>query len=213
MLVTYYCLRGYSKFWLSSGIKMRSRICLWILPLFLVAVLFAQPVSAKVADPQLKILFPQEGQVITGSTVYVVYQVWDWNWSNPTFQGNHPNTGHMHMVLDGTLAMVVGGGTYAFTDVASGDHTLVVSLQNNDHSDYLVNGKPVSVTVQFKTTLNPDAQAIKFDLDTLKATPTTISMDVTQLVNLLYATIGLNIIILIVAIAAVARKSKQAKPT
>jgi hypothetical protein len=192
---------------------MKFRMSFWILPLFLVAMLFAQPASAKVADPQLKILFPQEGQTIASSTVYVVYQVWNWNWSNPAFQGNHPNTGHMHMVLDGTLVMVVGGGTFGFTDVSSGDHTLVVSLQNNDHSDYMVDGKPVRVTVHFVTTLNPDVQAIKSDLDTLKATPTTISLDVTQMVNLLYATIGLNIIILIVAIVAVSRKSKSDKTT
>ena len=50
-----------------------------------------------------------------------------------------PNEGHAHLYIDGLLS-VVYGPWYHFDDLSPGGHTIVVTLNANDHSVFAVNG-------------------------------------------------------------------------
>jgi hypothetical protein len=56
-----------------------------------------------------------------------------------------PGEGHIHMYLDNEEKITVTEGQKVFTGLAKGNHTLKVSLHNNDHTPY-----DVTKTVPFE---------------------------------------------------------------
>jgi hypothetical protein len=55
-----------------------------------------------------------------------------------------PGEGHIHMYLDNGQKIAIKEGQMVFKDLASGQHTLKVSLHNNDHTPY-----DVTKTIEF----------------------------------------------------------------
>ena len=53
-----------------------------------------------------------------------------------------PGDGHVHLYIDDKLIVMLGPWFHIDT-LSSGTHTIRVSLNNNDHSVYTVNGAPV----------------------------------------------------------------------
>jgi hypothetical protein len=62
---------------------------------------------------------------------------------------NEPNTGHMHLYVNGEKIARVYGNWYHLSkaDLKDGDNTVEISLNANDHSDWLVNGNHINATV------------------------------------------------------------------
>lgn len=125
---------------------------------------FSTPVHAIiVTDPpsslyQIRIITPIEGQKLESDKVTVAWELVNFTLTdyatNPTPKAGQ---GHLHLWLDqanptATNAVkAVSGNTYTFENVSSGPHTLIVELQNNDHTPFK---PPIRQTINFET-LNP----------------------------------------------------------
>jgi hypothetical protein len=65
---------------------------------------------------------------------------------------NHASTvhrsgeGHAHLFIDGKKVTRLYGSTYYLGTLASGKHVLRVTLNGNDHGDYVRGGKPIAAT-------------------------------------------------------------------
>lgn len=62
------------------------------------------------------------------------------------------NTGHMHLYVNGTkIARPYGPWMHLSSSyLKDGDNTIEVTLNANDHSDWLVNGEHISATIMVK---------------------------------------------------------------
>lgn len=58
-------------------------------------------------------------------------------------QTNVLNEGHAHIYIDGVKLTRLYGTSYHISDLSIGEHEISVSLNANDHSDYVLNGKPI----------------------------------------------------------------------
>ena len=62
-------------------------------------------------------------------------------------QEHQAGQGHAHVTVDGTSVAMVAETHYRLTGLSSGSHVLEVSLSSNDHRGYMVDGKPISVSM------------------------------------------------------------------
>lgn len=62
-------------------------------------------------------------------------------------QGN----GHAHVYLDGVKLGRIYGNYYHLGGLEPGEHTVRVSLNGNDHHDYVIDGEPVSAELTFQS--------------------------------------------------------------
>ena len=60
---------------------------------------------------------------------------------------HHAGQGHAHVTVDGTSVAMVAEPHYRLTGLSGGSHVLEVSLSSNDHRGYMVDGKPISVSM------------------------------------------------------------------
>ncbi|MDQ4075282.1 MAG: DUF6130 family protein [Chloroflexota bacterium] len=119
---------------------MRRLLTLFV---FLLLVLSAHPTTFA-QGPQLTVMEPNEGATITDDTVTVRFDVENFEIVPSTVpleeagehpEANQPGQGHLHFMLD--LQPVVvheSEEPYTFSDIAPGEHVLMVELANNDHS-------------------------------------------------------------------------------
>lgn len=95
--------------------------------------------------PALEVLHPKEGATVKAGEVTVRLKV-----SNlrlvPGGGARVAGEGHVHYMLDGDLTMKPAD-SFTFSDVARGQHTLVVELVGNDHQPL---DSPVSQRLTFK---------------------------------------------------------------
>lgn len=117
----------------------------------------ALPVLA--LSPQLTILSPRDGEVISGEEVVVQYSLKDFNFvdfkKNPEVKEGE---GHMHLWLDEpnptrqNAAKLTTVDLYVFSDIRPGERTLAVELVDSQHNSL----KPrVSRLVKFSTVPAP----------------------------------------------------------
>src|SRR4051812_10866616 len=100
------------------------------------------PGSARAAEPQLTVTAPQEGAVIEGSTVRVVFTTSGFTLVPAAVslaaggqqpQVNRPGEGHVHFMLDlQPLVTWEQADPFTFVNVPPGEHQLIVELANND---------------------------------------------------------------------------------
>ena len=60
---------------------------------------------------------------------------------------NVPNTGHGHIYINGEKTTRLYSKAYYLSDLLPGEYEIAVSLNTNDHSDYMVKGKKVMSSV------------------------------------------------------------------
>lgn len=65
-------------------------------------------------------------------------------------QANIANQGHAHIYIDGEKLTRLYGTSYHLSDLSLGKHAVSVSLNANDHSGYVLNGKPIMATVEIE---------------------------------------------------------------
>lgn len=81
-------------------------------------------------------------------TIYIQHE----NISSPISSLGGANVlgqGHWHYFIDGGAYNVTTSDVIDLPNMTPGKHSVRIRLQNNDHSDYLVNGSPVEDTVNF----------------------------------------------------------------
>ena len=83
-----------------------------------------------------------------------------------------PGRGHYHVTVDGTtIDFMVTGPVYAIEDLAEGDHTIEVSLHNNDHT-----ALSPAASDQVTITVAPAAPTPPAGVDPLVFIATTVSL-------------------------------------
>ena len=102
----------------------------------------ASPVAA--ADPGLTVQGPTNGSTIVASSVTINFTVTDFNIVPSTIplseagkhpELNHPGEGHLHLKLDlQPLIVWDKNAPYTLTNIAPGNHQLMIELANNDHA-------------------------------------------------------------------------------
>ncbi len=107
------------------------------------------------AAPSLQIISPTENQKVESDKITVSWKLTGFTLvdyaNNPR---NKFGQGHLHLWLDESApsaansTKITTGNSYTFENVKSGKHTLVVELQNNDHSSLK---PPVKQTIHFET--------------------------------------------------------------
>jgi hypothetical protein len=122
-----------------------------------------QPAPTTQAAPELVVLSPRNGDVITGSEVTVQIQLENftiikspvpYEADNPNPAVNKDGEGHLHLELD-LLPLVVwddGSLIYTFRNIAPGEHELEVEISNNDHT---YPDPEIVRTIRFRTVAAP----------------------------------------------------------
>ena len=107
--------------------------------------LVVQPVAA--STPGIQILSPMQGATVMGPNVTFSFLVTNFILS-PAEIGMLPvpGHGHLHVILDGTLAVITADGTHTLMGLMPGMHTVRVELHQNNH---LLLTPPVDATVTF----------------------------------------------------------------
>ncbi|MFQ5919559.1 MAG: fibronectin type III domain-containing protein, partial [Thermoplasmata archaeon] len=92
-------------------------------------------ITVTAADPSISIVEPAAGATV-GTVVFLQVQITGFTIDSESVgQANVPGRGHYHVTLDGTtIDFFVTGLIYTVRDLSEGQHTIAVSLQNNDHS-------------------------------------------------------------------------------
>lgn len=129
-------------------------------------LLATSPGMARAADPPLTVIAPQEGAVVEGSSVRVVFATSGFTvvpapvslgQAGQQPQVNRPGEGHVHLLLDlQPLVTRDQADPYTFSNVPPGEHQLTVELANNDHSSLT---PPVLQRIQFRTTAGPSVSS------------------------------------------------------
>lgn len=63
---------------------------------------------------------------------------------------NIANQGHANIYIDGEKLTRLYGISYHLSDVSLSKHAVSVSLNANDYSGYVLNGKPIMATVEIE---------------------------------------------------------------
>ena len=92
-------------------------------------------ITVTAADPSISIVEPTAGATV-GTVVFLQVQIAGFTIDAESVgQVNVPGRGHYHVTIDATtIDFMVTGLIYAVKDLTDGQHTIRVSLHNNDHS-------------------------------------------------------------------------------
>ena len=90
--------------------------------------------SATTGDPSLTLVSPANGDVVCGSPLKVVADVANFTLTNETIEDPPPNTGHMHVYLNGQEVAQSDQETVEINDVAEAEYQLSLDLSLADHS-------------------------------------------------------------------------------
>ncbi len=90
--------------------------------------------AATSGDPSLTLVSPSDGDTVCGNPLVVVTDVQNFTLTNETIEDPPPNTGHMHVYLNGQEVAQSDQETVEISDVAEADYQLAVDLALADHS-------------------------------------------------------------------------------
>jgi hypothetical protein len=126
--------------------------------LAMVMLVLGVPAPVAAQGPTLSVSAPQNGAVIDGNTVTINFTTSNIKLVPTTIpvaeagkhpEVNHQGEGHLHFVLDlQPLVVWEKADPYAFTNVPSGDHQLIVEVVQNDHSSF---APPVMQQIRFRS--------------------------------------------------------------
>ncbi len=135
-------------------------------------------ITVTAAAPSISILEPADGATV-GATVALRVDIGGFTIYPEAIElANVPGRGHYHVTVDGTtIDFQVTGPVYAIEDLAEGDHTVEVSLHNNDHS-----ALSPAVSDQVTITVAAAAPPPPAGVDSLVFIATTVSLIVVLVV-------------------------------
>ena len=125
-------------------------LSIWALAIFAVGAAYAQAAT----QPTLKIVTPSEAQTIYGTKVPVLLAVENFQLvESAQYPTNASGQGHVNLWLDDPSptqdsATKVAANEFIYSDVGSGDHTLIAELVNNNNAPQT---PAVKATINFKT--------------------------------------------------------------
>lgn len=102
------------------------------------------------ADAAIEIVSPEDGDTVSDSLDLEV-EIDDFTLAPDKVEGaNVAGEGHYHVWVDGEYVVAGVAATTTVEGLEVGEHELMVSLQNNDHTDLnpAVQSEPVVVTVE-----------------------------------------------------------------
>ena len=113
----------------------------------------ATPSPATSKTPSILIISPGNNTVITGGApVTITFQVSNFNLTEPVGQPNANDTGHVHVLVNGTYYELVYTEAPITLFLPDGWYSITLMLVNNNHTPYLVNGSVVEATVDVGVT-------------------------------------------------------------
>jgi hypothetical protein len=95
----------------------------------------------------IKIVDPQPGQTISGTTYIVKIDVTGATVLQEASTDVRPDTGHVHLALDGETVTLLAGLEYELHDLTPGDHLVQAEFAAADHGPF---NPRVLATVTFK---------------------------------------------------------------
>lgn len=100
-------------------------------------------------EAEVSIVDPLDGDIVEPSFDLAV-EVEDFTLSSDIEGENVEGEGHYHIWVDGEYVAQSAEDTVTLEDLEEGDRELVISLQNNDHTDLepAVESDPITVTVE-----------------------------------------------------------------
>ncbi len=129
-------------------------------------------ITVTAAAPSISILEPADGATV-GATVALRVDIGGFVIdAEAVGLASVPGRGHYHVTVDGTtIDFEVTGPVYAIEDLAEGDHTIEVSLHNNDHT-----ALSPAASDQVTITVAPAAPTPPAGVDPLVFIATTVSL-------------------------------------
>jgi len=121
-----------------------SRIVRVVLPLMVIMALILwagdgfHGVRAQGVEPQITIVSPRDGEVVTANAVPVILQFSNWTLDcSLAGTGNKAGTGHWHLLLDKGLVNMICDpvSTLVLQNVKPGKHLLAAVPAQNDHEE------------------------------------------------------------------------------
>lgn len=88
--------------------------------------------SAQIMMPSLKIISPQDGQIVKGPTVTIGISAFNFT-AVPVGSPVKDGEGHFHVWLD-SYKKISAGNVFVFENVTSGRHSVAAELVKSDHS-------------------------------------------------------------------------------
>lgn len=85
-------------------------------------------------EPCLTLLSPTDGSIVCGTPLAVVTDVANFTLTNETIEDPPPDTGHMHVYLNGQEVAQTDTETVYVPEVADGEWQLSLDLASADHS-------------------------------------------------------------------------------
>ena len=95
-----------------------------------------RPVSRPSSTATLEIVQPEAGAVVDGPTVHVVVRLTGGEIVPQATRDLAPNTGHVHLRLNGRLVSHTFGTEQELTDVAPGEYRLEAEFVAADHAPF-----------------------------------------------------------------------------
>ena len=96
---------------------------------------------------KITIVEPKQGELIEGNSVTVRVKVTDACILEEAQNSVRPDTGHVHIAVDGMTVTLLAGTEYTVTDLTPGRHTIEVEFSAADHGPF---NPPVLRTVRFR---------------------------------------------------------------
>ena len=122
-----------------------------------------------------------QAKLVSTTETTAKFQISTWNFTLTTPGGaNSPNKGHFHYFLDGGTYNVLNDSELEIRNLSPGSHTLRIVLQNNDHSDYLVNGEKVEQTIEFQVNIKSGFTISSPANNTIVGSPVTIQLQLNK---------------------------------
>jgi hypothetical protein len=84
----------------------------------------------------LRILEPKPGEIVTGTTLTVEVALSGARLVKRASTHITPDTGHVHLSLDGRIVTLLAGLTYELTDLTPGEHILQAEFAASDHGPF-----------------------------------------------------------------------------
>lgn len=127
------------------------------------SLLLARGIQAQQNTVTFEILAPKEGQTLYGQKLPILFNVENFELTNPDTATKvaTPGKGHIHIWLDQDTttaenATKVFENTFIYSDVKYGEHTLRAELVGEDHKPLT---PPQKVTITFKTDSLPQTNS------------------------------------------------------
>lgn len=105
--------------------------------------------TTKKSDYTVAISTPEDGDTVE-NPVNLEVDITGFELSDDVEGANVVGAGHYHVWVDGEYLMPGTTPELELTDLDAGEHEIMVSLQNNDHTDLatVVKSEPITVTVK-----------------------------------------------------------------